>query len=156
MSVMKFEVKPGCNLEEFNEKFMPCVQDTVHVGTKMRNRLLIPSIVLQMGNSIASIVHVKMLLENVPKEVHGLTYYDIAPEDRQNFSSLEKIMDTRVIDTLEKNVADCKGTIMYLKLCKQITSSYLEEDLEPVERIYRIWYALLSTMLACMDSFQRQ
>lgn len=141
-TVMQFGLTPESNLNEFIEGFMICVQDTVHVGTKMRNRLLNPSIVMYMGNEIVSNVHIQMLLEKVDKEIHGLVYFDISPEDRQNFSSLEKLLKFRVIDSLEKNVPNSKGTIMYLQLCKQITSSYLDIDLDPIERIYRIWHAL--------------
>lgn len=142
MNVMKFNLTPGSNLDDFNGDFLVCVQDTIHEGTKMRNRLLNPSILLNMGNEIVSIVHIKMLMEKVSKEIHGLVQSDIYPEDRQNFSSLEKLMEPRILDALKKNVADSDGTIMYLMLCKQITSSYLEENLDPVERIYRIWHAL--------------
>lgn len=149
MSSMKLGLSPGSNVKEFESWFKDnfvldfmCVQDTVHIGTKMRNRLLNSSIVLYMGNKIASIIHIKMLLERESKEVHGLVWSDIAPEDRQNFSSLEKLMQPRVIDSLEKNIADCRGTVMYLKLCKQITSSFLDDSLDHVERIYRIWNSL--------------
>lgn len=146
MKVMKFGLTPGSNLEEIMLEimynFLVCVQDTIHMGTKMRNRLQNSSIVLYMGNEIVSIVHIMMLLKDVSKEIHGLTYSDILPEDRQNYVSVEKLMNTRVIDALEKYVVDSKGTIMYLNLCKQITSSYLEDDIEPLERIYRIWHAV--------------
>lgn len=141
-SVMKFTLIPGSNLDEFSDNCLACVQDAVHTGTKLRNRLLNSSIVLCMGTDIVSIVHIKMLLEKVSKEIHGLVYSDIVPEDRQKFSSLEKLMQKRVSDALKKYVADSKGTVMYLELCKQITSSYLEDDLEPLERIYRIWHAV--------------
>lgn len=118
-----------------------CVQDTMHMGTKMRNRLLNTSITLHMGNQISNI-HIKILLQKVSKEVHGLVASDVVPEDRQNYSSLDKLMQPRVIDALENNVVDCQGTVKYLKLCKQITSTYLDDDLEPIDRIYRIWHAL--------------
>lgn len=149
MSLTKLGMSPGCNIEEFEswfgnwfEDIFMCVQDTIHMGTKMRNRLLNSSIVLHMGNEIALIIHIKQLLENVAKEVYGLVWSDVLPEDRQNYSSLEKLMQPRVINALEMNIADCKGTIMYLKLCKQIMSSYLDDDLEPVDKIYNIWHAL--------------
>lgn len=119
-----------------------CVQDTVHIGTKLRNRLLNSSIVLRIGNEVATIVHIKMLLNVVNKEIHGLVHSDIYPEDRQNFKALEKIMHERVIQTLESHVPHCNATVAYLKLCKQITSSFIEENLNPIERIYRIWNSL--------------
>lgn len=141
-SVMKFGLTPESNLELLTDDFLVCVQDTIHEGTKMRNRLLNSSIVLYMGEEIVSVVHIQMLIEKVSKEVHGLVCSDILPEDRQNYGSCEKIMENRVIEALEAHVPDSKGTIMYLKLCKQITSSYLDDDLDPIERVYRIWHAL--------------
>lgn len=95
-----------------------------------------------MGNKVVSIVHIKMLLRLVPKEVHGLVHSDINPEDRQNYHSLEKIMEDLVLNAMKVNVADCEGTIMYLKLCKLITSSFTAPNLKPIERIYNIWYAV--------------
>lgn len=87
---------------EFNDDTLICVQDTIHEGTKARNRLLNPSIVLNIGNRIASIVHIEILLKKVSKSIHGLTYSDILPEDRQNYYSLQKLMENRVIDALKK------------------------------------------------------
>lgn len=118
------------------------VQDTVHIGTKMRNRLLNQSTLLALGNRIISISHIQTLLKSVSKEVHGLVKSDILPQDRQNFSSLDKLMNDRVLDALEKNTIGTEGTHMYLVLCKQITSSFLDSSLSPIERIYRIWNAL--------------
>lgn len=119
-----------------------CIQDTIHIGTKFRNRMLNSSIVLCMGDKEVSVVHIKILLQLVPKQIHGLVYSDINPEDRQNYNSLEKIMGDRVLDAMKMNVADCDGTIMYLKLCRMITSSFNAPDLKPLERIYNIWNAV--------------
>lgn len=117
-------------------------QDTIHIGTKLRNRLLKSDLLLPMGNSLVSISHLKMLLKSVPKSVHLLVRSDICPLDRQNYSSLEKMMSNKVIAALEKNVIASEATIMFLCLCKQITSSYLDDKMEPLERIYNIWHAL--------------
>lgn len=140
-SVMKFGLTPESDLKSLVESSQICVQDTIHEGTKMRNRLLNTSIVLQMGDTIVSIAHLKMLL-GLSKSIHGLVESDFAPDDRQNYASVEKIMDENVLDALINNVADSAGTIMYLTLCKQITSSYLDELLNPTERVYRLWHAL--------------
>lgn len=56
--------------------------------------------------------------------------------------SLEKIMHDRVLNALLTSVPDCQGTIPYLKLCKQLTSSFIDEDLDLIERVYRIWCGL--------------
>lgn len=141
-SITLFDLKPDIDLIKRENINPVCVQDSIHIGTKLRNRLLNSSIVLRIGDQVATIVHIKMLLNSVAKEVHGLVQSDIYPEDRQNFRSLEKIMDSRVIRALDNHIPDCKATIMYLKLCKQITSSFVQEDLQPIERIYQIWNAL--------------
>lgn len=95
-----------------------------------------------MGSKLVSISHVKTLLKNVPKSVHFLVQSDISPLDRQNYASLEKIMTHRVIEALEKNVIDSEATVMYIRLCKQITSSFLDVHMKPIDRIYNIWHAV--------------
>lgn len=117
-------------------------QDTVHLGAKLRNRLLKPSIVLPFGNKQVTVAHLKILIKTVPKNVHGLIYKDICPLDRQNYLSVEKIMKKRVLDALTNHVIDSEATVIYLKLCGKVTSSFRELNIEPLERINRIWYAL--------------
>lgn len=113
-------------------------------------------IVMAMGSRFTSISHLKSLLANVSKDVHHLVESDICPKDRQNFASLEKTMSDKVIDALEKNVADSQATVMFLRLTSSITSSYLDENIEPVKRIYKIWYALYFTQawrkFICQDN----
>lgn len=104
--------------------------------------MLNSSIVLHIGNKIASIIHIKSLLKSVPKDTHFLVHSDIVPEDRQNYRALEKVMDDRVLNAMKTNVVDCEGTVMYLKLCKLITSSFTSTNLNPADRIYHIWYAV--------------
>lgn len=118
------------------------IQDIIHVGTKLRNRLLKLGIVLPMGCKQISVTHLKMLIQNVAKEKHGLVPKDVCPDDRQNFGSLEKVMKTRVLDTMASHVIDSEATVMYLRLCEKITSSFRDIELTPLERIERIWHAL--------------
>lgn len=135
----------GLNLSTLHQISIPrpiFVQDTIHLATKLRNRYLNTSILLQMGNMIVTIGHLKMLLAEVPKEKHGLVLTDISPDDRQNFSSFEKITDNRVFESLENHIVDSDATVMYLDLCKKATSSFLDVYLDPIERIYRIWNAV--------------
>lgn len=94
-----------------------------------------------MGIQIVSASHLKQLIYNVPKEAHGLVMSDICPEDRQNFKSLEKTMHSKVLEQLTKHVIDCDGTVMYLRLCKQIVSGLCKHSLSPLERINRLWYS---------------
>lgn len=118
------------------------IQDTIHIGTKLRNRLLKPSIVLPMGNKQVSVTHLKLLLKNVSKNIHGLVRHDISPDDRQNYGSLEKVMKPRVLDAMASHIIDSEATVLFLKLCWNITSSFREVQISPIERIQRIWYGL--------------
>lgn len=127
-------------MEQLSEE--KCIQDTTHIGAKLRNRILKSSIVLPLGNKQIHQSHLKMLIKMVPKIVHGLTIGDVNPKDRQNFSSYEKMTSERVRKALSEHVADSEGTVAYLEKCHQITSCFLQYDLEPLERIYRIYNAV--------------
>lgn len=124
------------------EQSISFIQDTVHLGTKLRNRLLKHSILMSMGSQQVSVAHLKILLKEVGKEVHGLVWSDICTEDRQNFSSLQKVMQNRVLNALEKYVPESEATVKYLRLCKDITQSFLDVNLSPLERISMIWRSL--------------
>lgn len=119
-----------------------CVQDTIHIGTKLRNRLLNSCIMLIMGNFVVTVNHIKAIPNVERKEVHGLVFSDIQPEDKQNYKSLEKIMDKRVLSAIECHVPYSNATIIYLKLCERITSSFLAENLNPIERVYKLWRSI--------------
>lgn len=118
------------------------IQDSVHNATKLRNRLLKPSIVLPLGNKLISASHLKILINIVPKDIHGLTLKDICPDDRQNYASVEKVMQSRVSSALLANVIGSEGTVMYIKLCYEISSSLYNEELKPLERVYNIFHAI--------------
>lgn len=115
-----------------------CIQDTIHIGTKLRNRLLKPSVMLPMGNTLVSVAHIKLLLNSVSKEIHGLVLTDICPLDRQNYGSLEKVIRPRVLESMEKYIVNSDATIQYLRICEQITSCFLNNELKPIERVYKI------------------
>lgn len=121
-----------------------CVQDAIHIATKLRNRLLNSSIVLQIGNKVVSLVHLNLLIKYVSKEIHGLVQSDVYPDDRQNFQSFQKTSDIRVMNALENNVTDCEATVQYFKICDHIVTSFISKDLTPIERAYRLWYAVFS------------
>lgn len=118
------------------------VQDPHHIATKLRNRMLRSSVALPMGRKQVAVSHLKILIETIPKDVHGLVKSDILPEDRQNFRSFEKITESRVLQGLEQYVIDSEATVMFLKISKQIVSAFTDINLEPLERVYRIWHSL--------------
>lgn len=115
------------------------IQDVVHNGLKLRNRLLKPSVLLKIGEKIASLSHLKILLNRVPKDEHGLTYSVICPDDRQNYDSLVRIMQPRVKEALSKYVIGSEATIEYIRICSEVTSSLYEDNLQPIDRLFRLW-----------------
>lgn len=128
----------------FSDDYQPefiCIQDTIHIGTKGRNRLGKPSVLIVMGNKVASVSHVKILINEVEKDIHGICMKDLCPDDKQNFKSLEKIMDPKVLKVLSENVIESEATVMYYKLFSEVTSSFIAINLSPLERIYKIWHA---------------
>lgn len=118
------------------------IQDNIHILTKLRNRLLKPSILLPIGNKQVSVSHLKILINISRKDVHGLTLKDICPDDRQNYDSFVKVMDQRVSDALVKNIPDTEATVMFIKICRQIASSLNDDNITPVERLYLIWHSV--------------
>lgn len=116
------------------------IQDTVHLGGKLRNKILNSD--MPMGKYIVSVHHLKSLVSEVQKSVHGLTQNEIFPEDRMDFDSFLKITDNRVIKALRQYVENSDGTIHYLKLCQNLTSSFLDLKLAPLDRIFRMFRAV--------------
>lgn len=129
-------------------------QDPVHIGNKGRNRILKKDIKLPMGKTCATIGHLKQLLRNVPKHIHGLSYMDVFPTDRMNFTSFEKIIKDRVIFALKEHIADSQATVQYLSIFRDIVNSFTNHDLKPLDRIFliyrscyflRIWRSFISS-----------
>lgn len=118
------------------------IQDPTHLGTKFRNRKLKSTGMLPMGIKQIASGHLKMLLRDVPKSIHGLTRFDICPDDRQNFNSLKKCMSLRVRSALAQSVTESEGTVFYLLLCDEITSSFMDKKMMPLERIEKIFHAI--------------
>jgi len=58
------------NLTQFSQFF---VQDTVHIGTKLRTRILKPGIDLPIGSYTVFITHLFQLTELYSKDKHLLT-----------------------------------------------------------------------------------
>lgn len=113
------------------------VQDSVHIGTKIRNR--INNVVeLPMGKHKVSVRDLKKLLQK-DKTIHGLCLSDVSPIDRQNFGSFEKITSDRVLNALKTYVPNSQATIKYLKMGRDVVSSYRDFNLKPCDRIEIMW-----------------
>lgn len=121
------------------------VQDTVHVGTKLRNFLLrtwknlnkIP-----FGKYYIRVQHLKFLVDHLSKDQHQLTDTVLNPIDKQNFQSVLRLCDENVINLLKLHVPNSIATIKFLEITHNIIESYMNPGLSPLERIYKIWYAV--------------
>lgn len=116
------------------------VQDTVHIGTKLRTRLLKPTII-PLGRFVASASHLKILISEESKDKHGLTPTDIKPEDKMNFKSAQKMCSFSVINLLSA-VPASEGTIAYLQIMRSVLDAFLSQDIDISQRIYKMWFAV--------------
>lgn len=143
-SVMRMEFNLGQHNREWpnwfnvqtNLSYIP-IQDTVHIGTKLRNRLLNQS--LLFGTHLISIAHLIALVRAVPKAEHKLSENTVNTSDRQNFDSVLAICDDKVISLLALKIKDSQGTILYLRIINNILKSFLDPRLLPLERVRHIW-----------------
>lgn len=118
------------------------MQDATHAGLKLRNRLLKSWETMAIGNKQVCGGHLKILIQDVPKIIHGLVYSDISPDDRQNFRSLQKCMDIRVRTALRDFVPDSEATVLFLKLCSEVVSSLMDHDVTPHERVENLFHVV--------------
>lgn len=122
------------------------IQDSTHVGTKLRNFFLRTTWnenLLPFGtHTFIRIEHLYTLINNFPKDLHQMTKSTLNPLDRQNFQSVSQMCDERVIKLLETNVPDSSGTVLFLQIVQDVTKSFMNPYLQPIERVEKIWYAL--------------
>jgi hypothetical protein len=97
------------------EQFFLCMQDSVHLCTKMRNRLLSSNATLFLGNHRISVEYLFALIETSIKLNHGLVRSQIIPKDRQNYDSCVRISSDDVLRELEQ-IPDSEATLLYLKV----------------------------------------
>jgi hypothetical protein len=122
-------------------KLLPllCVQDVVHLGVKLKARLLKPSIILPLGSFTASSAHLQILMGLHGKDVHGLRHRDIDHRDRQNFDAVEHII---AASSLLDNIPDALGTKLYLNLIQSSIHSFLDKQMSPLQRLEEMWYSV--------------
>ena len=92
-----------------------CLQDPIHLTTKLRNRLLSSKATMLLGSESININFLLQLIRDFSKLDHGLVKSDVVPKDRQNFSSCTKISSTCVLQTLEK-MQNTSAICIYLKV----------------------------------------
>lgn len=131
----------NCDENILNDERPFYMQDTVHIGTKLRNRILSKTCTLIIGKFVISVNHLNDLINRFSRDKHYLTASVVEPKDRMNFDSVLRICDEKVIELL-KNVPGSDGTIIYLKLIDNIIKSYMDPNITPLERVELIWYAV--------------
>lgn len=121
----------------FNINFVT-FQDEEHIGTKFRNRVLNRE--MKIGKYKITVDHLNTVIKSYPKNEHNLCASTVAPTDRQNFDSVLRICDEKVINLL-RNVSESEGIILYLKVLSNILRSFLDMRLSPIERIRLLWFS---------------
>lgn len=139
-----FDLKPNPNWPWFQAVLKPtflCIQDHIHVGVKLKTRLLKPSIVLPMGpfKTVSRGHLVELITQTQTRDQHLLCLSDINPKDKMNFKALQKMSDPKVSSLLRKEVKDSEATSTYLELMNQVVAAYTQVDLLPLQRIEMIW-----------------
>ena len=120
-----------------------CVQDTVHIGTKLRVRFLKIDQPLQMGKYIATPEHLRDIIQNHSKSLHFLTESDLSLDDKMNFEAVEKICKENVRELLGQSPdKNNLGTIMYLKIISYVLEAFLSKNLSVNQRIHNMWYSV--------------
>ncbi|VEN57573.1 unnamed protein product [Callosobruchus maculatus] len=117
------------------------VQDTTHILTKLRTRLLKFGIQLPIGKYFISVNHLHELIKGCSKGLHRLTNWHLRAEDKMNFSAAEKICSIAVMDHL-KEIPNAEGTSSYLKLMRYMIDSFLDQNTCLESKIYMSWYSV--------------
>jgi len=118
--------------------FVCFVQDHVHLGVKLKARLLTVSQILPMGKYSAIASHLHLVQASYSKEYQNLRLRDLDHQDVQNFEAVSRITSPNVLALLD-NLPNSKGTKCYLQV---IVNSFLDKQLEPLNRIEDAWFAL--------------
>ena len=127
------------------------VQDTVHLGVKLKARLMSHSQVLPLGKFSAQSTHLSLLESTFRKEQCNLRLKDLDHQDKQNFEAVSRLTSINVISLLDE-FPDTLGTKYYLLVIKNIVNSFLNKDLSPLQRIQDAWFAFFCALLATVDS----
>lgn len=115
---------------------LPCTQDIVHLGVKLKARLLKPSIILPLSRFIASSAHLLILVGQKGKDIHGLRHRDLDHKDKQNFDAVEHIIKaSHLLDTLP-------GTKAYITLMESCVYSFLDKSMTPEKRLKDMWFSV--------------
>ena len=136
-------INEGYDAKISSEMDSTYIQDPVHVANKIRNRLQDPSRSFPLGNYVASMGHIKLLVERTTKDKHCLTEKDVTIKDKMNFASTVRISHPRVRRLLQEKVPlISKGTQIILKIIYFSYQAFLNVNLNILQRIYCIWFCV--------------
>lgn len=79
---------------------------------------------LPFGNRFIQLRHLLSLLENYPRDAHQLTASILNPSDRQNFKSVERMCDEKVINMLKTEIIGSEATVLFLEIIRDVIDSY--------------------------------
>ena len=113
-------------------------QDSTHLVTKLRNRMLSSTTRLIIGGNHISLRHLEDIILNYAKIDHNLVMSDLYVTDRQNYASCVKISSFDVLNILKKN-ENMLGTHFYLSIIRFVIMAYIDRSTNVKERIYFAW-----------------
>lgn len=136
-----------CGVEDISKRRPLYIQDTVHIGTKLRNFLLKtiynPKLLPFGKKYYVQQQHLAYILKNFTKDKHNLTSTIVFPIDRQNFEeSVLRITDQKVIDLLKSSVVGSQATVKFLEITRAVIDAYTNVGLSATERIEKMWYSV--------------
>lgn len=122
------------------------VQDTPHVGTKLRNCILktkSQSKKLPFGKKyFIDMQHLDYLLTHFSKADHTLCATTLNPIDRQNFSSVLRMCSKEVTSLLRRHVKNSEGTAMFLDIMRNLIDVFMKVEMTPLERVRKMWFSV--------------
>ncbi|GAB0097926.1 hypothetical protein DMENIID0001_136110 [Sergentomyia squamirostris] len=122
------------------------VQDSVHIGAKLKTRLLNTDNKLQLGSTVIDPKILQILVETVPKDQHFLNSSDLNSKDKMNFSSVEKLISSNVRNSLVKmngiSRLSIEALCLYLELMENSITPFISLSMEPKMRLYKLWKSI--------------
>jgi hypothetical protein len=99
---------------------------------------------MPFGNKIACRENLETLCGLVTKDQHLLQERDFLPEDKMNYNAVSRFIRPGLRELLKNMFQVRKGTIFYLIMMEYATTSFLDKQMAPLERIFFLWFAVFS------------
>ncbi|CAF3917309.1 unnamed protein product [Rotaria magnacalcarata] len=113
-------------------------QDSVHICTKLWNRILSSTTTILIGDQAVTVDHLLQLIKSSSKASHNLVKSDVIPKDRQNYQSCEKISSEAAFNALS-SVPNSRATQIYLQIIRNIRLAFISTETKYIDRIYYAW-----------------